>query len=114
MAAVNKRKDNIQKILNMANSVGTQGERDINKLLGAAGNMQVLAPAACFSVDPSKLVAGNDREEHQALIGGHMTTATAAVAPAGNYGVGRSATAPAAQTGVTGNKVKYLPLLPMV
>ena len=115
VASVNKRKDNIQKILNMANSVGSQGERDVNKLLGAASrSMQVLAPAACFSVDPSTLIAGGAREEHQALIGGHVTT-PAAVAPVYSYAMGRGAAAPATQTGVTGNqKAKYLPLLPMV
>ena len=116
VASVNKRKDNIQKILNMANSVGTQGERDVNKLLSAANSgMQVLAPAACFSVDPSTLIAGNGREEEQALIGGHVST-TAMVAPAStSYGANRSVGVSAAPaTGVTGNKVKYLPLLPMV
>ena len=116
VAAVNRRKDNIQKILNMSNSAASQSDRDVNKLLSAAGdNMQVLAPAACFSVDPSTLIAGNSaREEHQALIGGHAPT-TAAVAPASSYTMSRGAATPATQTGVTGSqKVKYLPLLPMV
>jgi hypothetical protein len=117
VAAVNRRKDTIQKMLNMSSSASTQGERDVNKLLSAAGNnMQVLAPAACFSVDPSTLIAGNGREEEQALIGGHVPTSAAMVAPASSsYGANRSVGVSAASaTGVTGNKAKYLPLLPMV
>ena len=111
VASVNKRKDAIQNMLNMASNAGTQADRDVNKLLGAASRgMQVLAPAACFSVDPSTLIAGNGREEEQALIGGHVTTTATMVAPA-SRSVGVSA---ASATGVTGNKAKYLPLLPMV
>ena len=56
-----------------------------------------------------------DREEEQALIGGHVPV-SAAVAPANSsYGANRSVGVSAASaTGVTGNKAKYLPLLPMV
>ena len=103
-----KRKNNIQAALRAAARGESQLARDI-------AQMTTSAPAACFSVDPSTLIAGNGaREEHQALIGGHMTT-PAAVAPVSSYAMGRGAAAPAAQTGMTGNqKVKYLPLLPMV
>ena len=66
------------------------------------------APAACFSVDPSALIAGNGNEEHVALM--HPHAAVVAPAPAGRS-VGVTITSP---TDVTGKKVKYLPLLPMV
>ena len=116
VASVNKRKNAIQKMLNMSNGAGSQGSRDVNKLLSAASNnMQILAPAACFSVDPAALIAGSSNEEHQALIGGHVPATATMVAPMSSYGLSRGAVAPASQTGVTGNqKVKYLPLLPMV
>lgn len=72
--------------------------------------MTTSAPAACFSVAPSTLIAGNGNEEHVALMHPHAATAAVAPAPA-SRSVGVTVTAP---TDVTGRKGKYLPLLPMV
>jgi hypothetical protein len=113
VASVNKRKESIQQMLGATSNASSQGSRDITKLLSAVNNnMEILAPSACFSVDPSTLIAGSGLEEHQALIGGNAPTAV--VVPISSYRIGRGAAAPSTQTGVTGQKVKYLPLLPMV
>ena len=109
VASVNKRKESIQRMLGPTSNASSQGSRDITKLLSAVNtNMEILAPSACFTVSAAAFRTERNREEEEALMSASAAVSIAPSSAACSIGVA------VPQTGVTGQKVKYMPLLPMV
>ena len=93
---VSARKTAIQNAINSASGGNSQLGRDIRNLITSA-------PAACFSVSTAAFKADQDREMQQALMGTPASPPSSCSVSIASSG-----------TGVTGKKIKYLPLLPMV
>jgi hypothetical protein len=109
-ASVSNRKAAMQNLINSSSGgQASQVSRDLNKLMGAINENVGGAPSACFSISAAAFKADRDRESKEALLSGSR----AVLMPASSGG-GGGVQASSSQTGVTGQKIKYLPLLPIV